>query len=106
MNSVNLSGRVDSEPRLMGMPGRDVCEFWLAVIDGRKEFTLHLKVLTFRVLAERVAARLSKGDWVAVGGYLRSEEWPGSRSGRRLYEHTLTARHVDFGSPRRGGESQ
>jgi hypothetical protein len=27
VNSVNLSGRVDSVPRLMGMPDRDVCEF-------------------------------------------------------------------------------
>ena len=31
MNSINLSGQLDTEPRLMGMPGRDVCEFWLAV---------------------------------------------------------------------------
>lgn len=104
MNSVNLSGYVDSEPRLMGMPGRDVCEFWLCVRDGRKEFTLHLKVLTFRALAEQVAARLSKGDWVAVGGYLRSETWPASTSRRRLYEHTLTARHVDFGERPAGQE--
>ncbi len=105
MNSVNLSGRVDSEPRLMGMPGRDVCEFWLEVRDGRKEFTLHVKVVTFRALAERASKRLSRGDWVAVGGYLRSETWPASSSRRRLYEHTLTARHLDFGERASSRES-
>src|ERR1700733_12852899 len=103
MNSVNLSGQVDSEPRLMGMPGRDVCEFWLAVYERRKEHTLHVKVLSFRGLAEEISERLSEGDWVAVGGYLRSQRW-GDASRRRLYEHTLTARHIDFGVPPEGKE--
>ena len=102
MNSVNLSGALDSEPRLMGMPGRDVCEFWLAVYERREEHTLYVKVLSFRGLAEQVSERLHKGDWVAVGGYLRSQRW-GDGTRRRLYEHTLTARHVDFGVlPTRG----
>ena len=105
MNSINLSGHIDSEPRLLGMPGRDVCEFWLAVHDGRKEYTLHLKVLTFRAMAVKVAERLSEGDWVAVGGYLRSQPW-GTGRRRRHYEHTLTARHVDFGDRLRGEESR
>ena len=61
-------------------------------------------MLSFRALAEQVSERLHKGDWVAVGGYLRSQRWDeGTR--RRLYEHTLTARHVDFGVRADGEES-
>jgi single-stranded DNA-binding protein len=105
MNSINLSGRVDSEPQLRGMPGRDVCEFWLLIPDARKEYSLYLKVITFKALAEEAAKRLSKGDWIAAGGYLRSERWPGSTAGRRLCEHTLHARHLDFGPPSQRRES-
>lgn len=91
MNNVSFFGQLDSEPQLLGMPGRDVCEFWLLVKGRRDKHTLYVKVTAFKGLAERLADELSKGDRVAVSGHLRSERWPGSR---RLYVHTVLARDV------------
>jgi len=93
MNNVSLFGRLDSEPQLLGMPGRDVCEFWLAVHGRRDKQTLYVKVIAFRALAERLAEELREGDRVAVSGHLRSERWPGSR---RIYLHSVLAREVQW----------
>jgi single-stranded DNA-binding protein len=100
MNSVNLFGAVDSGPELLGMPGRDVCEFWLAVHGRRPSHTLYVKIVAFAGLAERLAAELHEGDAVAVSGHLRSERWPGQR---RLYRHTVIARDVQLAA---GGEPE
>jgi single-stranded DNA-binding protein len=101
MNSVNFFGSVDSEPIFHGVPGRDVCAFWLAIPGDQPQYTLHIEVVAFRRLAERLAGELSRGDRIAVSGHLRSE--PQSKS-PRLYRHTLVARHVsvDPGSGRAG----
>jgi single-stranded DNA-binding protein len=104
MNSVSFFGTVDSEPQLLGMPGRDVCEFWLAVHGRRDKHTLYVKVVSFMGLAERLAEELSVGDRVAVSGHLRSERWPG-RSPRRLYVHSVIARDVQRAEPASVGES-
>lgn len=93
MNQVSLFGTLDSEPALLGMPGRDVCEFWLATYGRRPGHTLYVKVVAFQGLAEWLAAELSEGDQVAVSGHLRSERWPGRR---RLYRHTVIARDVQL----------
>jgi single-stranded DNA-binding protein len=93
MNQVSLFGSLDSEPELGGMPGRDVCEFWLAVHGRRDKHTLYVRVVAFGGLAERLAAELGHGDRVAVAGHLRSERWPGQR---RLYRHSVIARDVQL----------
>jgi single-stranded DNA-binding protein len=74
------------------------------VPDARREYTLHLRVLSFRELALEVAERLHEGDWIALGGYLRSERWPGAIGPRRLYEHTVVARHLDLAAATAPGE--
>jgi single-stranded DNA-binding protein len=76
MNNVNFLGRLDSEPKLLGMPGRDVCEFWLAVEGFKHNQTLHVRVLSFNERAVRLAEKLSEGDLVALSGRLRSEADP------------------------------
>jgi single-stranded DNA-binding protein len=103
MNSVSFFGRLDSEPELRGMPGRDVCEFWLAVHGRRDKHTLYVKVVSFKGLACRLAEELSAGDRVAVSGHLRSERWPG-HSPRRLYVHSVIARDVQRAGSASGGE--
>jgi single-stranded DNA-binding protein len=101
MNNVSFFGTLDSEPELLGMPGRDVCEFWLAVHGRRDKHTLYVKVVSFMGLAERVASELSEGDQVAVSGHLRSERWPGPR---RVYAHSVIARDIQLAGPgARGG---
>ncbi len=91
MNNVSLFGEVDSAPELLGMPGRDVCQFWLKVSGRFEHHTLYVLVVSMRGLAERLAAELAQGDRVAISGHLRSERWPGPR---RMYRHTVLARDV------------
>lgn len=86
MNYVNFYGTLDSEPEVLGMPGRDVCEFWLAVSGRKKSETLYVRVVSFRDRAVQLARELSKGDRVVLSGRLRSERWPGQR---RLYRHSV-----------------
>jgi single-stranded DNA-binding protein len=100
VNSVSFFGTLDSEPELLGMPGRDICEFWLAVHGRRDKHTLYVKVVAFMGLAERLADELSEGDRVAVSGHLRSEPWPGAR---RLYRHSVIARDVQLAERDGGG---
>lgn len=104
MNSVTLFGHIEEEPRLMGMPGRDVCEFWLCVPTRTERHALHVKVVTFQGLAERCAERLAKGDQVGVTGHLRSDELP-QDARRRLFVHTVIGRQIDFVERPAGKES-
>jgi single-stranded DNA-binding protein len=104
MNNVNFFGRLDSEPRLLGMPGRDVCEFWLAVEGFKGNQTLHIRVLAFKERAVVLAERLSKGDLVALTGRLRSEADPDKP---RTYSYSVIVadlrRAADFESEGRQG---
>lgn len=106
MNAIQLFGHLEEEPRLLGMPGRDVCEFWLCVPTRTERHALHVKVVVFKRLAEECAERLRNGDQVGVTGHLRSEEAP-RRSPRRLFVHTVIGRQVDFverrSEPKEGG---
>ena len=107
MNNVSLFGRLDTGPQLLGMPGRDICEFWLVEHGRHAGHTVYVKVVAFKGLAVRLAEELSEGDQVAITGHLRSEPWPGSR---RLYVHSVVARDVqvagagEAGDPPGGGK--
>lgn len=71
MNNVSFFGRLDSAPKLLGIAGRDVCEFWFAVHGRRDKHTLRVKVVGFQGLATRLADELTQGDRGAVRGNLR-----------------------------------
>lgn len=92
MNNVNLYGWLESKPELRGMPGRDVCEFWLAASGSREEHMLHVRVVAMRELAVRLHRELGKRDRVVVCGHLRSEQVGHSNR----YEHSVLARVVDL----------
>lgn len=92
MNNVNLYGRLESEPELLGMPGRDVCQFWLAARGSRREHILHVRVVAVRELAVRLHRELGKRDRVVICGHLRSERVADSNR----YEHSVLARVVDL----------
>jgi single-stranded DNA-binding protein len=92
MNNVNLYGRVETVPELRGLPGRDVCEFWLAAKGPREEHTLHVRVVALRELAVRLHRQLGKRDRIVICGHLRSERVADSNR----YEHSVLARVVDL----------
>lgn len=95
MNTISLFGRVEDEPKLMGVPGRDVCEFWVLVPTRKERHALHVKVVAFMGQAVRCADRLHPGDEVGVTGHLRSDEVP-QDSRRKLYVHSVIGRQFDF----------
>jgi hypothetical protein len=76
MNSVSLCGYLDSEPQLLGMPGRDAREFWLVGPGRLEKHIVYVKVLAFPGPAERLAGELSEGDRVAISFHLRSDAGP------------------------------
>jgi single-stranded DNA-binding protein len=96
MNTISLFGRIEDQPKLMGVPGRDVCEFWVLVPTRKERHALHVKVVTFMGLAVRCADRLHQGDEVGVTGHLRSDELPQDSRGRKLFVHSVIGRQVDF----------
>ena len=96
MNNVTLFGRIEEEPQLLGMPGRDVFEFWLCMRPRNERHVQQVKVVAFRELALRCSKHLSKGDQVGVTGHLRSEAMPSQSSRRRMFVHSVIARQVDF----------
>ncbi len=103
MNNVSFFGCLEEAPRLSGMPGRDICEFWLVVKGRRDSHTLYVRVIAFRGLAVRLVEELCCGDQVAVSGHLRSERWPGPR---RLYAHSVIARDVQRAAESGVGEQE
>ena len=105
MNNVNFVGRLDSEPKLLGMPGRDVCEFWLAVEGFKHNQVLHVRVLSFKERAVHLAEKLSVGDVVALSGRLRSEADPEKT---RTYEHSVIVAELRrvCGGEREGREDE
>jgi single-stranded DNA-binding protein len=92
MNNINLYGRLETKPELLGLPGRDVCEFWLAARGSRQEHTLHVRVVAMRDLAIRLHRELGARDRVVVCGHLRSERVADSNR----YEYSVLARVVDL----------
>jgi single-stranded DNA-binding protein len=98
VNVVSLLGRIDNEPELSGLPGRDVCELWLIVNGPRDKRPLHVKVVAFRKLAEHCAEQFNRSNRVAVTGALRSEEWPNHNGRGRQFVHSIVAREVHLAS--------
>jgi single-stranded DNA-binding protein len=94
VNVVSLLGRIDNQPELMGLPGRDVCELWLVVDGPRDKRPLHVKVVCFRKLAEYCAEQFTRDSRVAVTGALRSDEWPDHGGRARQFVHSIVAREV------------
>jgi single-strand DNA-binding protein len=104
MNSINITGRLTSDPELRAIPrGESVCRLRLAV-DGlapRGE-TGYVNVSCFGKPGEAAARVLTKGWLVAVSGRLSYRSWDdGDGSKRHDYE---VVGNVEFlSAPRSNG---
>jgi single-strand DNA-binding protein len=104
MNSINITGRLTSDPELRSLPsGEGVCKLRLAV-DGLapRGDTGYVNVSCFGKPGEAAARVLSKGWLVAVGGRLAYYEWESDGSKRHDYE---VVGNVEFLAAPRGGDS-
>jgi len=103
MNSINITGRLTTDPELRSLPSGDkVCKLRLAVdglAPGRE--TGYVNVTCFGAGGEAAARVLGKGWLVAVGGRLEYHEWETEGSKRHDYE---VVGNVEFlSAPRSNG---
>lgn len=103
MNSINITGRLTSDPELRAIPnGESVCRLRLAVdgLSPRGE-TGYVNVSCFGKPGEAAARVLAKGWLVAVSGRLAYREWQTDGSKRHDYE---VVGNVEFlSAPRSNG---
>jgi single-strand DNA-binding protein len=105
MNSMNITGRLTSDPELRALPsGESVCKLRLAV-DGLapERETGYLNVSCFGNGGEAAARVLGKGWLVAVSGRLAYREWESDGSRRHDYE---VVGSVEFLAAPRGSGSE
>jgi single-strand DNA-binding protein len=104
MNSVNVTGRLTTDPELRGIPsGESVCRLRLAVdgLSPRGE-TGFLNVSCFGKPGEAAARVLSKGWLVAVAGRLSYREWEGDE-GTKRHDYEVVGNVEFLASPRANG---
>lgn len=86
MNSVNIIGRIGSEPELKTtQSGIMVCSFSLAVKRPRvKDTTDWLPVVAWRQSAEYISKYAHKGNVVAVSGMLTTRKYETNNGDKRI----------------------
>ena len=107
MNSINITGRLTTDPEQRTLPGGEsVCKLRLAV-DGLapKGETGYVNVSCFGKPGQAAARVLSKGWLVAVEGRLAYREWDTDAGKRHDYEivgnvEFLAAPRSDTAAPR------
>ena len=85
MNSINIIGRITSDPELKTtQSGITVCSFTLAVKRPRvKDTTDFLPVVAWRQSAEYISKYAHKGSMVAVSGVLTTRKFETSNGEKR-----------------------
>ncbi len=105
MNSVNLTGRLASEPRPRGQGSTEICDLRLAVPrrrgnGGEDRGAVFIDVTTFGRLAANCAEHLAKGRRVGIRGRLELDEWQ-AKDGSPRRRHKVIAEQVEFLDPAR-----
>ena len=85
MNSINITGRLCSQPELKKTSGGvSVCSFTLAVKKPHvKDETDFIDVVSWRQSAEYLCKYGNKGDMVEVSGTLQSRKWEDKNGNKR-----------------------
>jgi single-strand DNA-binding protein len=106
MNSINISGRLTTDPELRSLPSGDaVCKLRLAVeglAPGRE--TGYVNVTCFGKGGEAAARVLAKGWLVAVEGRLEYHEWE-TDEGSKRHDYQVVG-NVEFLAAPRGNGSE
>ena len=106
MNSINITGRLTTDPELRPLPnGEKVCKLRLAVegLAPSRE-TGYLNVACFGKPGEAAARVLAKGWLVAVAGRLSYHEWE-TDEGSRRHDYEVVG-NVEFLAAPRGESSE
>ena len=107
MNSINITGRLTSDPELRSLPsGENVCKLRLAVeglAPGRE--TGYVNVACFGAGGQAAARVLNKGWLIAVTGRLEYHEWE-TDEGSKRHDYEVVGNVEFLTAPRsRGSET-
>ncbi len=75
MNTVQLIGRLTTDPNVKPAGDRTVCEMRIAIDRPKGKGADFIDVHTWGKLAETCGKHLTKGRLIACDGRLRHEEW-------------------------------
>jgi single-strand DNA-binding protein len=102
MNTVNLTGRLTTDPELRSTTNGSVASLRLAVQRPRKEAedqgADYVDITIFGRQADTCHQYLAKGRKVAIEGRLHHSEWDSDNGRRQKLE--VIARNVEFLDPR------
>ena len=107
MNSINITGRLTSDPELRALPsGESVCRIRLAV-DGLapQGETGYVNVSCFGKPGEAAARILGKGWLVAVQGRVAYREWENGDGGKR-HDYEIVGNVEFLVAPRATAEAE
>jgi single-strand DNA-binding protein len=104
MNSVNITGRLTTDPELRSLPsGESVCKLRLAVGGmGTGRQAGYIDVSCFGGGGEAAAEVLSKGWMVAVDGRLAYREWE-NEDGSKRHDYEVVGSVEFLAAPRGDG---
>ncbi len=94
MNTINITGRLTKDPKLVETEKRTICELRVAVEGSDKYPTTFIDVAAFDGQAYACAEFLRKGRRIGVEGKLAYSEWRGE-DGKRRERYRIIGR-VDF----------
>jgi single-strand DNA-binding protein len=83
MNTLNITGRLTQDPKLVETDKRTICEMRVAVEGSDKYPTTFIDAVTFDGQAYACAEFLHKGRRVGVAGKLAYSEWRDAEGKKR-----------------------
>lgn len=97
VNKLIIIGHVGQKPELRNANGKAVCNFSVAVNDGKKDAPpIWFRISAWDKLAENCAQYLDKGRAVYVEGRVGLEEWSDKKTGEVKHSLKVTAGQVTF----------
>ena len=103
MNSVQITGRLTEDPKLISSDeATSVCRLRLAVKGmgrGDRQAVGYINATVFGAAGEAAARTLTKGWLVAVDGRLQVNEWTGQDDVKR-HEHSVVGNVEFLSAPR------
>jgi single-strand DNA-binding protein len=104
MNSINITGRLTSDPELRSLPsGESVCKLRLAVDGmGTGREAGYVNVSSFGGGGQAAAEVLSKGWLVAVNGRLAYRDW-NAEDGSKRHDYEVVGSVEFLAAPRGNG---
>lgn len=107
MNSVSIVGRLGRDPEARYFEtGKSVCNFSLAIDQGRDNPPLWLPVEAWNKTGEIVTNHCRKGSLVGVQGALKEEKWTDRQTGQERTRITVSAYRVTLCGSSRDRDQQ